>query len=119
MLATSALASDEKKQCVRIYAISGFSNIDKYHVLLNGRTGGEKFLVGFKNACRDINFVQNIQTSFENKRVCVPGLESVRTDTAYCRVETLDPVSSEDEAKAIAAEHAAQREARKAAKDGS
>jgi hypothetical protein len=115
-IVTTASAEEPAKRCLRIHSITGFSYVDEYHALLSGRTPRENYLVRFNHTCRDINFATRITTSFEGKLVCSPTIETIRTETDQCSVGQVQKVANKAEAKAIAAERAAEREARSARK---
>ncbi len=119
---TPAFATEDdqaQNRCLRVHSITGFTYIDEYHALLDGRTKKENYLVRFRRTCRDLNFASQITTSFEHQLVCRPVIEQIRTEHDRCPVDEIQMVSGRDEARSIAATRAAKRQQKNKAENDS
>ncbi len=101
-LGLPAMAEGSARKCVRIFSLHEYQPIDDYHVLIEGRTNSELFLVTMRRSCRDIDFSTRLTTSFANKRTCPPFHEHIRSEGDLCPVKWIREVDSREQAFAIA-----------------
>ena len=116
MVAAFAIAQDEaengaeaksEKVCVNSRTLNSFDALSDQHVFVEA-TGKNYYLFTMRNRCRNLDKAFGIAVSDTTSRVCSDSFgEIIYRDMGRrfesCRIGTIEPVSSKDEAREIIA----------------
>ena len=115
--ATSEETDD--KVCINTNLVRNFDALSDEHVYIEERAR-QGYLLTMRNKCSGLRFAKVIGFKDTTSRMCSKGFgEIVHGESGIgrlsCRVDTIEPVESKDEARAIVDEHAQWKKERKQA----
>lgn len=115
-------AAQENDVCLRNASISGFTTIDRKHILVTAATKSRTFLITTKSSCLGLDRSDAIRFSgvfagcvSKNDRIYyserVFNSPAPMTSNSNCYVQSIDQVADVESARALIAERAATEEA--------